>query len=503
MLKHVLGSKMKKTDSLSRRPDWEMGIERNNKNEMLVKPEWLKVRKTERVEVIVEEVDLLEKVRQSKVKDNKVVKAVEEMKQAGMKILRDKEWREVNGIIYKEEKVYVPKDKHLRTEIIWLYHNTPVGGHGGQWKIVELVTRNFWQPGVIKEMKRYIEGYDFHQRNKNRIEQPAGKLMPNSIPEKPQTYILADFITKLPLAQGYNSILVVVDQLTKMVYFIPTTGRMSAEGLVRLFRDNVQKLHSLPESIILDRELQFVAGLMKELNRILGIESKISTAFYPQTDEQTERVNQELEQYLKMFVDYRQEQWPDWLGIVEFAYNSKVYSSTKMLPFKANYGQDPRIGFKVRKKGKYEGAEKFVMKMKEIQEEAKAALGKVQKEIKKYIDRKRAEVDKYRVEDLVILSTKDLKYQMVGRRTEKLIERFVGPYKVKKIVLANAVELELSSTIKIHSVVNISKICRYIGQVEGQKKIEPTPIIIEGEEEQEVERILNKQQIRGKDKYLV
>ena len=178
---------------------------------MLVKPEWLEVRKTERVEVIVEEVDLLEKVKQSKVKDNKVVKAVEEMKQAGMKILRDKEWREVNGIIYKEEKVYVPKDKHLRTEIIWLYHNTPVGGHGGQWKIVELVTRNFWQPGVIKEIKRYIEGYDSHQRNKNRIEQPAGKLMPNSIPEKPQTYILADFITKLPLAQGYNSILVVVD----------------------------------------------------------------------------------------------------------------------------------------------------------------------------------------------------------------------------------------------------------------------------------------------------
>ena len=105
--------------------------------------------------------------------------------------------------------------------------------------------------------------------------------MPNSIPEKPWTYILADFITKLPLAQGYNSILVIVDQLTKIVYFIPTTERTSVKGLVKLFRDNVWKLYSLPKSIILDRGPQFTAGLMKELNRILGIESKILTTFYP------------------------------------------------------------------------------------------------------------------------------------------------------------------------------------------------------------------------------
>jgi len=123
--------------------------------------------------------------------------------------------------------------------------------------------------------------------------------------------------------------------------------------------------------------------------------------------------------------------------------------------------------------------------------------------MKKYIDRKRGEVNEYKVGDLVILSTKDLKYQMVGRRMEKLTERFVGPYKVKKIVLANVVELELPSTIRIYPVVNISKIHRYIGQVERQRKEQPAPAIIKREEEWEVERILNKQQIRGKDKYLV
>jgi len=204
-----------------------------------------------------------------------------------------------------------------------------------------------------------------------------------------------------------------------------------------------------------------------------------------------------------MFIDHRQEQWPEWLGTAEFTYNNKTHSSTKTLPFKANYRQDPRMGFEGRKKGKYQGAEKFIEKMKEIQEKAKAVLGRVQKEMKKYTDRKRRETDNYKVGDLVMLNTKDLKYQMVGRRTEKLTERFLGPYKIKKIVSSNAVELELPSTVKIHPVVNISRIHKYVGQVEGQKKEQPAPVIIEGEEEWEVERILNKQQVRGKDKYLV
>jgi len=180
-LKHILGSKMGKADSLSRRPDWEVGEEKDNKDQRLVKPEWLEVRKMETVEIIVEGIDLLEEVRKSKVKDDEVVKAVEEMKRAGVKMLRDEEWREVDGIMYKERKVYVPKDNKLRAEIIRLHHDTPVEGHGGQWKMVELVTQNFWWPGITKEVKQYV---DTCQRNKNHTEQPVGKLMPNSISEK-------------------------------------------------------------------------------------------------------------------------------------------------------------------------------------------------------------------------------------------------------------------------------------------------------------------------------
>jgi len=141
------------------------------------------------------------------------------------------------------------------------------------------------------------------------------------------------------------------------------------------------------------------------------------------------------------------------------------------------------MGFKRRKKGKYAGAKKFIEKIKEIQEEAKAALGKAQADMKKYANKKKSDIEEYKVGDLVILSTKDLKYQMAGRRMEKLTERFVGPYKVKKIISMNAVELKLPSTIKIHPVVNVSRICRYVGQVEGQKKEQLAPVIIKGEEE--------------------
>ena len=286
--------------------------------------------------------------------------------------------------------------------------------------------------------------------------------------------------------------MVVVDRLTKIAHFIPTTEKITAEGLARLFRDNVWKLHGLPESIISDRGPQFAAGVIRELNVMLGIDSKLLMAFHPQIDGQTERMNQELEQCLRMFIDHQQEQWPEWLGTAEFAYNNKVQTSTKVSLFKANSGRDPRMGFELRKKGKFEEANKFVERIQEIQGKAKVALGKAQKDMKRYVDRHRGEVEEYKVGDLVLLSTKDLKYQIVGRRTEKLTERFVRPYKVKSIVSTNAIELELPSIVRIHPVVNVSRVRRYTSQVEGQKKEMPQHVVIEGEEEWEVEKIMNK-----------
>jgi len=144
---------------------------------------------------------------------------------------------------------------------------------------------------VTRDVGKYVEECDLYQRMKNRTEEPVGKLKLSEVPKKPWSYLTVDFITKLPVVAGKDAVLVVCDRLSKMTHFVAMTERTSAEGLARLFQNNVWKLHGLPESVVLDRGPQFAAELTKELNRMLGIKTKLSTAFHPQTDGQTERMN--------------------------------------------------------------------------------------------------------------------------------------------------------------------------------------------------------------------
>jgi len=288
-----------------------------------------------------------------------------------------------------------------------------------------------------------------------------------------------------------------------MSHFVATIEKTMVEGLAKLFRDNMWKLHGLPESVISDRGPQFAAGMTKELNKMLGIETKLSTAYHPETDGQTERTNQELEQYLRMYINHRQNNWAKWLATAEFTFNNKVHTVTKMSLFQVNYGREPRMGFDIRKKGKNEKAEEFVKEMKERHEEARVALVKAQEEMKRQADRSRKEVEEYRVGDKVLISTKDFSMELRKRVTKKLMEKFIGPYVVKRIVSENVVELELPVLLRIHPVVNVRRIVKYREQVEGQKKIPPSPVEVAGEKEYEVEEILDRQERRGKTKYLV
>ena len=401
----------------------------------------------------------------------------------------------------KEGKVYVLKDEELRAEVIGLHHDVPAAGHGGRWKTVELVTRNYWWPGVKRDIGKYMEGCDLCQRMKNRMEEPAGKLKLSEVPHKTWTHLTVDFITKLLVVVGKDAILVVCDRLSKMTHFVATTEGTSAEGLARLFRDNVWKLHGLPESVVSDRGPQFAAELTKELNRMLGIKTKLSTAFHPQTDGQMERMNQELEQYLRFFIEHRQKDWPEWLAMAEFAVNNKIHTATKVSPFMANYGKELRMGGDIRKKGKVENTKKFVERMKKVHEEAEAVLRKMQEEMKRYADRGRKEAEVWKKGDQALLSTKDLVFK--ERPSKKLTERYMGPYTIEEVVSSNAVKLRLPSSMRIHPVVNVSWIVRYKEQVKGQKREEGKLVEIEGVEEWEVEKILNKKKIRGVEKYLV
>ena len=191
------------------------------------------------------------------------------------------------------------------------------------------------------------------------------------------------------------------------------------------------------------------------------------------------------------------------MATAEFTFNNKVYTATKSSPFQVNYGRKPRMGFDIRKKEKNKKAEEFVREMKERHEEARAVLVKSQKEMKRQADRSRKEVEEYRVGDKVLISMKYFSMELMKRTTKKLTEKFIGPYVVRKIMSENAVELELLALLRIHPVVNVRRIVKYREQVEGQKKIPPPSIKVDSEKEYEVEKILDKQERRGKTKYLV
>ena len=159
---------------------------------------------------------------------------------------------------------------------------------------------------MTRDIEKYIKKYDICQRMKNKTELPVGKLKLSKVPEKTWTHLIVDFIMKLLVVARKDVILVVCDKLSKITYFVATTEGMSAEELARLFRDNMWKLHRLPESIMSDRGLQFAVEMTKELNKILEIKTKLSMSYHLQTDGQMERMNQELEQYLRFFVNHRQ-----------------------------------------------------------------------------------------------------------------------------------------------------------------------------------------------------
>ena len=181
--------------------------------------------------------------------------------------------------------------------------------------------------------------------------------------------------------------------------------------------------------------------------------------------------------------------------------NNKIHSTTKASPFMANYGREVKMGGDIRKRGKVESTAEFVERMKKIHEEAGVALKKTQEKIKRYADHSRKETEKWKRGDKVLLSTKDL--VLKERAIRKLIERYVELYKIEEVVTSNAVKLWLPASMRIHLVINVSQIVQYKEQVKGQKKEKEKPIEVEGAEEWEVKRILNKKKIRGVEKYLV
>ena len=213
-----------------------------------------------------------------------------------------------------------------------------------------------------------------------------------------------DFIVELPESAGHDAIMVVVDSVTKRAHFIPTLTTTSAAGTARLFVQHVWKHHGLPRKVVSDRGPQFVAEFTRELYRILGIRLAATTAYHPQGDGQTERVNQELEQYLQIFVNQRQDDWTDLLPLAEFQYNNHVHSSTQHPPFLLEAGRLPRMGFEPdQHPSRLESVNEFTDRMKSTLAEAKAALVKSKGDMARYYNQRRTAAPKYNPGDRVFL----------------------------------------------------------------------------------------------------
>jgi len=313
-----------------------------------------------------------------------------------------------------------------------------------------------------------------------------------------------DFVVELPLSSGHDAVMTVVDSVSKQAHFIPTHTTVTAEGAARLFLHQVWKLHGLPTCVVSDRGPQFVARFTRELYRLLGIKLASSTAWHPQTDGQTERINQELDQYLRLFVNKRQDDWYDLLPLAEFQHNNHVHSATQHPLFLLDTGRLPRIGFEPRQNhSDLETVNKFMERMRTAIEEAKSAIRKAQDDMKRYYNRRRTPAPVFNPGDKVFLDASDIQTM---RPSQKLSHRRLSPFVVERRIGPMAYRLKLPHWMKqLHPVFNIVKLTPAPDNpIPGRKLTDhPPPIIIDGELEWEVEEILDSHWHRRRFQYLV
>jgi len=263
-----------------------------------------------------------------------------------------------DGFLLYNNLIYVPRS--IRTRVLEIHHDSLTAGHFGVSKTCELISRNFWWPNIHRSVKKYIKSCDTCCRAKVPRHKPYGLLSPLSTPHRAWSGISMDFIVDLPKSRDMTTIMVVVDRLTKMAHFIPLRCLPTASIAADTFIANIFRLHGFPESIVSDRGSQFTSEFWNRLCDLLDIKHSLSTANHPQTDGQTERVNSILEQYLRCFINERQNNWVDLLPFAEFAYNNTLQQSINQSPFFANYGFNPKFNLEIPSNERPHRAEKRV-----------------------------------------------------------------------------------------------------------------------------------------------
>jgi hypothetical protein len=407
-----------------------------------------------------------------------------------------------DGLLLHEGLVCVPDDPDLKRTILEDCHDAPAAGHFGITKTFDLVSRTFFWPAMRKYIKDYVSGCDTCQRSKSSNHKPYGLLQNLPVPDRPWSSISVDFITHLPPANGFTAICVLVDRFTKMAHFAPTTDTVDADGTVQLFFDRVFSLHGLPDDVTSDRGVTFTSKVTKGIFEALEIKQNLSTAFHPRTDGQTERVNSVLEQYLRCYINYQQTNWNTLLPIAEFAYNNTVHASTKQTPFFANLGYHPKFSVTVPRVSKDNVP--LVDRIKALQDLHAEMKFNIQTAIEahaKHFDTKAMNQPDFQVGDKVWLDSRNLQTERPAR---KLDYKRVGPFIITEKVGTRSFRLKLPNSMKVHPVFHVELLERVRPDVILGRPIKsPPPLVIAGQEEWEVEAILNSKLVRGKLQYFV
>jgi hypothetical protein len=394
-----------------------------------------------------------------------------------------------DSMYYHGDLLYIPQS--LRLRCMEQVHDSPLAGHKGTAKTIHQILRLYWWPGVTTDVSHFVKSCLLCQRNKASTQRPGGLLQPLHVPNDRWSEVTMDFIVGLPCTpRGFDAIMVMCDRLTKMVHFAPCHTTTDAVTAAKLFRDHVICHHGVPEVIISDRDTRFTSQFWQALTERLGCKQKLSTAFHPQTDGQTERVNRVLEEYLRHYINPNQTDWDEWLPLAEFAYNNSRHEAIGTTPFFINYGKHPRLPQAPVTTARFPAVDDFVHSIEDIVSQAKIRLQAARDRAKHYADQQRRTVVLQRGQQ-VLLSTRFITLKTPG--VNKLLPKYIGPFTIKDVLSDVTFRLDLPDCMKCHNVFHLSQLKPYVLDADDNR-LQPPPPPFEFDEEEglwyEIDQIL-------------
>jgi hypothetical protein len=433
-------------------------------------------------------------------RESSVAEAFKSLKAKGPRRLLNGllEWEEQAGLVYYKGKLYIPNNKELCSNIVKSCHDSPAAGHPGKHGTLELVSRLYWWPQMASFVDKYVLGCKKCQRYKP-AQHPKAVLQPQEVPAGPWQHVGVNLITQLPPSNHFNSIAVYVDHYSDQAHLVPCKSNLTAEGAADLHYRDVFRLHGIPKKVLSNCGPQFVARFMRALYKRLGIETGLTTAYYPEGNGKVEHKNQEVEQYLCLFCDKRQEDWAEHLPAAEFALNSRIHSGTSKAPFELIYGYCPGFTVPVGKRSNMPGFDQQLDHLTKVCADAKATLRLSKEKMKEQYERDKKTAHTFNVGDLVWLQAKGIK---IHQKSPKLGPRQLGPFKVVERIGDLDFKLELPHYLKLHPVFHVNRLAPY--QDNGlDKPPPPDPVTVEGEEEYEVDKITDSRIFRCQLQYRV